>query len=154
MSTTKQMAYGNVGPIKDDPTDMQFEILGKGEGSPNLLHKIAAAIIDDVQRWSSSDKFRDACHKLFHTKWIKMSTNYEPNIGFKNVVGHLNAYARLQLSRGCVPKRILGGKTYAWVDMPTVLEFVHPELEPTKTGHWAEKQPQEPSTYLKSYSKK
>ncbi|KAI7761771.1 hypothetical protein LZL87_004078 [Fusarium oxysporum] len=79
-----------------------------------------------------------------------LNTSYEPTIGFNNFVKRLNAYGRFQLSHGCAPKHLLGGKTYACIDKPTILKFVQPESDHEKTGHWRDNLPQEPSTYVNS----
>ncbi|KAH7270766.1 uncharacterized protein BKA55DRAFT_497465, partial [Fusarium redolens] len=86
-------------------------------------------------------------------KWVATHTSYEPIVGFNNVVKRLNAHGRFQPPRGSAPKRLLGGKTYAWIDKPTILEFVHSESDHEKTGHWGDNLPQEPSTYVDSYKK-
>ncbi|KAH7217926.1 hypothetical protein DER44DRAFT_891300 [Fusarium oxysporum] len=110
--------------------------------------EIFEAAMTDIKYW---DEHR--CYTI-QAKWIKTCTSCKPIFGFSNVVKRLNAHGRFQLSRGCAPKRLLGGKTYAWIDKPTIVKFVQPESGHEKTGHWGDNLPQKLSTHVNSYNKK
>ncbi|KAJ9429596.1 hypothetical protein QL093DRAFT_2110307 [Fusarium oxysporum] len=110
--------------------------------------EIFEAAMTGIKNW---DEHR---YYTIQAKWIKTCTSYKPIFGFSNVVKRLKAYGRFQLSRGCAPKRLLGGKTYAWIDKPTIVKFVQPESGHEKTGHWGDNLPQKTSTHANSYNKK
>ncbi|EGU74040.1 hypothetical protein FOXB_15430 [Fusarium oxysporum f. sp. conglutinans Fo5176] len=110
--------------------------------------EIFEAAMTDIKNW---DEHR---YYTIQAKWIKTCTSYKPIFGFSNVVKRLKAYGRFQLSRGCAPKRLLGGKTYAWIDKPTIVKFVQPESGHEKTGHWGDNLPHKTSTHVNSYNKK
>ncbi|RKK59516.1 hypothetical protein BFJ67_g2627 [Fusarium oxysporum f. sp. cepae] len=110
--------------------------------------EIFEAAMTGIRNW---DEHR---YYTIQAKWIKTCTSYKPIFGFSNVVKRLKAYGRFQLSRGCAPKRLLGGKTYAWIDKPTIVKFVQPESGHEKTGHWGDNLPQKTSTHANSYNKK